>query len=699
MNELPGLGTLPDIGIQGALLDSAPVMREVVGDVHDPVAHVHVVLSQPHLDRVFDYLVPRVWDSAAVVGARVQVDIAGSRAHGFIVARDSQSDVGAKLRPLRKVYSAVPVLTDAIYREAIELARRKAGSVSDVLRLAIPQRHARAERSFGEGIASVSQGKETQPGILWESYRGGPAFLKHIEEGNAPAAVVHALPGHDQMIGLIGEAARSARLAGRGVLIVVPSIRDVLRIAPVIEALTGESVCCFRGDEPHDIRYTAFLGVLGGIHRVVVTTRGGAWLPVKKLGLIVIYDESNETLREPHAPYYDAIDVAHVRSQHEGAALLRIAPYVTPRGIHACESGRVVLVEPHSTEMLARVPRVSAADQWERSGEQWARLPESAFSLVRTAITNGPVLVVVPRSGYIPLVACQGCGTIATCHVCGGSLRIEIGANTPRCTRCGYSGTTWRCPTCNSGQLRAARIGSHRTAQEIGRAFPGITVQLSGGSGGSIIDRIDSTPRIVVATPGAEPVADMGFVAALVLDSRFLRGDGTGSDIEFIRKVSRIASRVRGSRDGGHVMFTGGIDPHVVAMLNRWDHTTFATALLEERRSLTLPPCVPWLAVTGSRRSLTHFLATLRRDIWQCTHVPQPHSSVVTDPLLAGGIVVLTPGIELLGPVPGTRQGELTMYVRDVAGVGLAQCARRSYREFTAKHAGESLRIEMDPSL
>ena len=52
--------------------------------------------------------------------------------------------------------------------------------------------------------------------------------------------------------------------------------------------------------------------------------------------------------------------------------------------------------------------------------------------------------------------------------------------------------------------MRAVVIGARRTAEELGRAFPGATVITS--SGESMVSAIDAGPALVVATPGAEPV-------------------------------------------------------------------------------------------------------------------------------------------------------------------------------------------------
>ena len=108
-----------------------------------------------HLDREFDYAVPASMSEAARPGARAKVRFAGREVSGYIVGRASTSPHGGKLAPLRRVVSAEPVLAPEIVELAGEVARRYAGTRSDVLRLAIPPRHARveAEELSSDGVA------------------------------------------------------------------------------------------------------------------------------------------------------------------------------------------------------------------------------------------------------------------------------------------------------------------------------------------------------------------------------------------------------------------------------------------------------------------------------------------------------------------------------------------------------------------
>ena len=179
VDALPGLGELAQLGEQRSLLDAVPVSHDVVGEVAQPVARVHIEMPQPHMDRVFDYLVPAKLDDEARVGARVMVDVGQRQVAGFIIERDSRTETGGKLRPLRRVVSPMQVLTPEIYELCQRIAARQASSVSDVLRLAVPQRHARAEKEFVErGYPEEKPPSVPEPG-LWGAYRGGPAFVTH----------------------------------------------------------------------------------------------------------------------------------------------------------------------------------------------------------------------------------------------------------------------------------------------------------------------------------------------------------------------------------------------------------------------------------------------------------------------------------------------------------------------------------------
>ncbi|MEU7997462.1 primosomal protein N', partial [Micromonospora sp. NPDC049060] len=99
-----------------------------------------------HLDRPFDYLVPAELDADAVPGVRVKVRFAGQLVDGWLLERADDSGHTGRLAYLEKVVSPEPVLAPEVARLARAVADRYAGNLADVLRLAVPPRHARVEK-------------------------------------------------------------------------------------------------------------------------------------------------------------------------------------------------------------------------------------------------------------------------------------------------------------------------------------------------------------------------------------------------------------------------------------------------------------------------------------------------------------------------------------------------------------------------
>jgi primosomal protein N' (replication factor Y) len=133
-----------------------------------------------------------------------------------------------------------------------------------------------------------------------------------------------------------------------------------------------------------------------------------------------------------------------------------------------------------------------------------------------------------------------------------------------------------------------------------------VPVHTSGA--GAVLDRVADTPALVIATPGAEPVADGGYAACLLLDAwASLDRPTLDAGEEALRRWLAAGALTRGSAAGGQLVLCGA-PTHttlpVVEALVRWDPAWFAGRELAERRELALPPTVALAAVTGDRRAV-----------------------------------------------------------------------------------------------
>ncbi|ANI39756.1 primosomal protein N' [Mycolicibacterium vaccae] len=652
---------------------------------HEPIARVLPMLTVPHLDREFDYLVPGELSDDAQPGVRVRVRFHGRLVDAFVLERRSDTDHVGKLGWLEKVVSAECVLTHDVRRLVDAVAARYAGTRADVLRLAVPPRHANAEKRKREPLGPPSA--EPVDGTAWQAYSGGEQFITALGEGRAARAVWQALPG-EAWPRRLAEAAAVTVNAGRGVLAVVPDQRDVdLLHAAAVDLVAPDRVAALSAGLGPSERYRRWLSVLRGDARLVIGTRSAVFAPVADLGLVVLWDDGDDSLSEPRSPYPHAREVAMLRA-HQVRCAAMIGGYARTAEAQALvRSGWAHDLTATRHTVRAHAPRVvaledSAFAQERDAAARTARLPTVALDAARKALAaEAPVLVQVPRRGYVPALACARCRTVARCRHCTGPLSLP-GRDAPGavCRWCAREELALRCARCGSDAVRAVVVGARRTAEELGRAFPGTQVVTSGGD--DTVAAVPRRPALVVATPGVEPIADGGYGAALLLDTWALLGrQDLRAAEDTLRRWMAAAALVRSRADGGVVTVVAESAIPTVQALIRWDPVGHAESELDARTEVGLPPAVHMAALDG---------------------VPQAVTALLDAASLPDGAEVLGP-VDL--PVGARRPAGLAadepvsrMLVRVPrdGGLALAAALRRATVVQSARHDQEPVRVQID---
>lgn len=647
-------------------------------EVIDPVARLAIDSPLPHLDRAFDYLVPPSLAAAVQVGSRVRVRFAGRLTDAWVLARRADTDHIGRLTPIDRVVGDVPVLTAATTALFRAVADRGAGTFADVVRLGVPTRHARAETPLVRpdkppGPAAPPTPPEqglSSPGG-WSGYHSGGAFLAAVAARRPARAVWSALPG-EGWPSRLAEVVASAVRGGRGAIVVVPDARDLARLEQAVTARVGAgAVVALAADLGPQRRYRRWLAVRRGDVRVVIGTRAAAYAPVADLGLVVVWDDGDDLHAEPRAPYPHVRDVLAVRSSLEGAALLVGGYCRTAEAQLLVQTGWAHEIMADRAQVRVTCPRIVAVgDEAELARDpaaRTARLPSVAWRAARAALAGGrPVLVQVPRRGYAPVVACVRDRTPARCGDCHGPLAVTGRDMAPTCAWCARPAGGWRCPACGGSALRAVVVGSRRTAEELGRAFPGVPVRTSGS--GEVLDAVEQAPALVIATPGAEPVVAGGYGAALLLDGWALLGrpDLRAGEEALRRWVNAVALVA----PGGQVVVAADAAVPTVQALVRWDPAGHAERELADRAELGFPPAVRMALLTGPGPAVADLVAHAR---WPA-------------------------GCELIGPV-GAGPAAVRMLARVPRQLGgeLATCLKAAASVRSARKSAGAVRIELDP--
>ncbi|MWJ86978.1 primosomal protein N', partial [Clavibacter michiganensis subsp. michiganensis] len=546
---------------------------EAEAGMRPPVVRVMVDSPLPQLDRLFDYAVPEALRATCVPGVRVRVPLrsAGRVADGYVVEMGDGQGYDGALSEVEQVVSPLPVLRPEIWALAREVADRQAGTASDVIRLAVPPRQVRVEKAHLAALAAAAEEPASEdadgaapdaaaavvvdPAAPVVDAAALPPIDGYAPDGLAAAVdgagrvAVDAIPEAVELPGgvwagrwavALAQAAARVLASGRSSVLVVPDYRDQDQLEAALAAhAPAGSVLRTDARQSGPDRYRSFLAGLGDVPRIVVGNRSAVYAPAPRLGLVAMWDEGDPLHAEPLSPYAHARDVALLRSRQQGTALVLLAHSRSTEVERLVAIGYLASVSPAAT----RTPRVipTTSQTGDEGFARQARIPSGAWRAAKDAVEHGPVLIQVARPGYAPLVACRACRQAARCTVCTGPLGMSTATSTPTCGWCGHLAGDWRCANCGSDELRLVTIGAGRTAEELGRAFPGVQVVLADGE--RHVQEVDAESRLVVATRGAEPVAAGGYRAILLLDGeRMLARESLRVGEDVLRQWSNAAA-------------------------------------------------------------------------------------------------------------------------------------------------------------
>lgn len=564
------------------------------------IARVLVDSPLPQLDRLFDYVIPAALRDEVVPGVRVRVPLrsAGRIADGFVIEIVESVEYSGVLSELDSVVSPIPVLAADVWSLARRAADRAAGSAIDIVRLAVPTRQVRVEKSYLAAVESEPFPVVQPPEVAFY----GKGVLEQAIASRDRLAV-DAVPGvsevGDVWVGTwaltLAQAAAVTVASGSTAILCVPDYRDQDQLeAALATVLPPERVVRLDARQSNPDRYRAFLRCLADTPLAIVGNRSVVYAPASRLGLIALWDEGDPLHSEPLAPYVHSRDAALLRQEQQGCSLMLVGNSRSTEVERLVELGWLRSVSPTPAVRPKVVPTAQQVGG-DRLAEQ-ARIPSSAWKEARAALERGPVLVQVGRPGYSPRLACVDCGQTARCVRCEGPLSQRSSRSVPACSWCGALAVGWRCSHCEGERMRlVGAAGATRTAEDLGRAFPGVRVIVADGE--RTVQHVDSRPAIVIATRGAEPIAAGGYRAVLLLDGeRMVARESLRVAEDCLRWWSNAVALAA----PGATSVLVGVGGALATALVTWQQARFASAELADRRRLRFPPAVRVATVSGT---------------------------------------------------------------------------------------------------
>ncbi len=398
---------------------------------------------------------------------------------------------------------------------------------------------------------------------------------------------------------------------------------------------------------------------------LVLGTRSAIFTPLPRLGLIVVDEEHDPSLKQQEGFRYSARDLAVRRAQLAGCPVVLGSATPSLESLHNALNGRYTELRLTQRAGRAQPPRIALLDI--RDQPLQAGLSRVLRAQMQAEIAAGnQILLFLNRRGYAPVFTCHGCGWVGDCPRCDVHLTLHLIRRRLWCHHCDWSRPLPNhCPECKGEDLRMLGRGTERLEDDLRVLFPDVTI--------ARIDR-DSTRRkgelarlfgaaqrgeiqILLGTQMLAKGHDfpgVTLVGILDLDQSLYASDFRAPE-RTAQLIVQVAGRAgRAERPGCVVLQTRHPEHPLLQCLLTDGYRGFATAALAEREAAELPPFA--------------YLALLRAD---APDAAEPLAFLRQARLLGEGLA--EPRVQLFGPVPAPMERRAGRYRAQL----LVQCAER----------------------
>jgi len=215
-------------------------------------------------------------------------------------------------------------------------------------------------------------------------------------------------------------------------------------------------------------------GVASGLIKVVIGARSSLFLPFKKIGLIVIDEEHDQSFKQDEGVIYNARDMAIARANFENIPINLVT------SVPSIETYANVKKNKYSISRLIKRYKDANLPSFEIIDLNNSRLNKQSWIATETLKKvkdhlkkNDQVLFFMNRRGFAPYALCKNCVKVYSCPNCSINLVYHKGKNILLCHYCGFKSKLNRnCSKGNTCDFVFSGPGVERIAEEVKILFP-----------------------------------------------------------------------------------------------------------------------------------------------------------------------------------------------------------------------------------
>ncbi|MDX3773185.1 primosomal protein N' [Chromatiaceae bacterium AAb-1] len=429
--------------------------------------------------------------------------------------------------------------------------------------------------------------------------------------------------------------------AGKQALVIVPEIGLTPQTLARFQNRFNVPVLCWHSNLTDTERLECWQQAATGAAAIVIGTRSALFLPFQQLGLIIIDEEHDQSLKQQDGFRYHARDLAIKRAAIECCPIVLGSATPSLESLYNCQQGRFVHLTLTSRAAGQALPHYQLIDL--KQQVLHLGLATETLSQIKQQLTAGnQVMLFLNRRGYAPALSCQECGWLTECHRCSAFTTYHKQSRQLVCHHCGaIKALPRQCSHCGSPRLAPVGQGTEQLEENLQQLFPDTPVtrldrdstRRKGALHGALTDISSSGPRLILGTQMLAKGHHFPYVSLVVIvdvDGALYSSDFRAPE-QLAQLLTQVAGRAgRGATSGKVLLQTLYPDHALLQDIIQNGYASFARSALAERQYTQLPPY--------------QFLALLRAE----AHDPALCEQWLNELAAVAGTV---PAIQLLGPV------------------------------------------------
>jgi primosomal protein N' (replication factor Y) len=300
------------------------------------------------------------------------------------------------------------------------------------------------------------------------------------KDGEFKAFLLHGVTGSGKTEVYI-RAMQFALETGRSALMLVPEIALTPIFSRRLRTIFGSDVAILHSSLSQGERFDEWTRIRRGDARIAIGTRSAVFAPLENLGLVIVDEEHDSSYRQHESPFYNARDVAVMRSHFAGAVVVLGSATPAMESFYNAQTGKysyLQLPDRIGDLGLAQAEIVDMREVFKRAGGKDVALSHELLDAIQTTHAKGEqTIILLNRRGFSQFVLCRTCGETMKCRNCDITLTFHRRDNKLICHYCNYRETVPKlCTQCESEYLYFVGEGTENIADQLEKKFPSMRI-------------------------------------------------------------------------------------------------------------------------------------------------------------------------------------------------------------------------------